>query len=45
VCAARGESDAAQQHQAKARAIAAALTASLESSGLEARLRPTGDSG
>jgi len=45
VCAARGEGDAAQQHQAKARAIAAALTASLESSGLEARLRPTGDSG
>ena len=45
VCAAQGERDAAQHHQAKARAIAAAITASLGSSGLEARLRPTGDSG
>jgi tetratricopeptide (TPR) repeat protein/transcriptional regulator with XRE-family HTH domain len=45
VCAARGERDAAEHHQAKARAIAVAITASLGSSGLEARLRPTGDSG
>jgi hypothetical protein len=45
VCVARGERDAAQQHQVKARALAAAITASLGSSGLEARLRPTGDSG
>ena len=45
VCAARGERDAAERHQAKARAIAVAITASLGSSGLEARLRPTGDSG
>jgi len=45
VCAAQGERDAAQHHQAKGRAIAAAITASLGSSGLEARLRPTGNSG
>jgi tetratricopeptide (TPR) repeat protein len=45
VCAAQGMRDAAEHHQEKARAIAAAITASLGSSGLEARLRPTGDSG
>ena len=43
-CAAQGKRDAAQRHEAKARAIAEAMTASLGSSGLEGRLRPTGDS-
>ena len=37
--AAQGQSDAAQFHDAKARAIAEAVEKSLESSGLEARLR------
>jgi tetratricopeptide (TPR) repeat protein len=41
-CAAQGMRDAAQHHEAMARAIAEAITASLGSSGLEARLRPTG---
>jgi tetratricopeptide (TPR) repeat protein len=41
---ARGQSDAAQRHGAKARAIADAVEASLVSSGLEAGLRMTGDS-
>jgi hypothetical protein len=45
LCADQGERDAAQRHEAKARAIAEAITASLGSSGLEGRLRPTGDSG
>lgn len=36
---AQGESDAAQRHRAKARAIAEAIEKSLESSGLEAQLR------
>jgi len=42
LCAAQGNRDAAQRHDAKARAIADAITASLGASGLEARLRPTG---
>ena len=37
--AAQGQRDAAQRHGAKARAIAEAIEKSLESSGLEARLR------
>jgi hypothetical protein len=37
--AAQGQSDAAQLHAAKARAIAGAIEKSLESSGIEARLR------
>jgi len=37
--AAQGQSDAAQYHDAKARGIAEAIEKSLESSGLEARLR------
>ncbi len=41
-CAAQGMRDAAQQHEAKARAIAEAIMASLGSSGLEPQLRPTG---
>jgi hypothetical protein len=44
-CTAEGTRDAAQRHEAKARAIADAITASLGSSGLEERLRRTGDSG
>jgi len=40
-----GRTRRAERHQAKARAIAVAITASLGSFGLEARLRPTGDSG
>jgi tetratricopeptide (TPR) repeat protein/DNA-binding XRE family transcriptional regulator len=39
LCLARGQSDAAQCHDAKARAIAEAIEKSLECSGLEARLR------
>ena len=42
--AAQGQRDAAQRHDAKARAIAEAIEKSLVSSGLEARLRMTGDS-
>ena len=45
VCAAKGQPKAAQRHQAKAHAIAATIAASLGTSGLEARLRPTGDDG
>jgi hypothetical protein len=45
LCAAQGTRDAAQRHEAKARAIAEAITASLESSGLEGRPHPNGDSG
>jgi tetratricopeptide (TPR) repeat protein/transcriptional regulator with XRE-family HTH domain len=45
LCAAEGKRDAAQRHGAKARAIAEAMAANLGSSGLEARLRPTGDLG
>ena len=41
---AQGQSDAAQRHGATARAIAEAIEKSLVSSGLEARLRMTGDS-
>ena len=41
---AQGQSDAAQRHGAKAHAIAEAVEKSLVSSGLEARLRMTGDS-
>lgn len=37
--AAQGQRDAAQFHDAKAHAIAEAIEKSLESSGLEARLR------
>ncbi len=37
--AAQGQRDAAQHHGAKARAIAEAIEKSLESSGIEARLR------
>ena len=36
---AQGQSDAAQRHQAKTRAIAGAIEKNLESSGLEARIR------
>jgi len=42
--AAQGRRDAAQSHGANARAMAEAIEKSLASSGLEARLRPTGDS-
>jgi tetratricopeptide (TPR) repeat protein len=41
---AQGQSDAAQRHAVKARAIAEAIENSLVSSGLQARLRMTGDS-
>ena len=41
---AQGQSHAAQRHGAKAHAIAEAVEKSLVSSGLEARLRITGDS-
>ena len=41
-CAAQGMRDAAQHHEAQAHAIVEAITASLGSSGLEARLRSTG---
>ena len=41
---AQGQNDAAQRHGAKAHAIAEAVEKSLVSSGLEARIRMTGDS-
>ncbi len=44
VLGAQGSSDAARRHAAKARAIAQTIEGSLESSGLEARWRTTGDS-
>jgi hypothetical protein len=40
----QGQRDAAQRHGASARAMAETVERSLVSSGLEARLRPTGDS-
>ncbi len=40
---AQGRRDAAQQHGAKARAMAEAIEKNLVSSGLEARLHPNGD--
>ena len=45
VAAAQGEAEVARSHEAKAGAIAQAITASLGASGLEARLRPTVNSG
>ena len=42
LCTARGQSDAAKHHAARSRAIAEAIEASLESSGLKAELRPAG---
>jgi tetratricopeptide (TPR) repeat protein len=42
LCTARGQNDAAKHHAARSHAIAEAIEASLESSGLKAELRPAG---